>query len=820
VAYDDKHGYELWKSDGTEEGTVMVKDIAPGVWGSMPKYLTGVNETLYFSASDNIHGYELWKSDGTEEGTVMVKDISEEVGNGSAPEELAVHKGMLYFSASDGIHGYELWKSDGTEEGTVMVKDISEGHWASNPKYLTSVGDMLFFAACGKDNCELWKSDGTESGTMQVKNIFPDTDRYWEKSPEELTNVGGMLYFSADDGVHGRELWKSDGTETGTVMVKDIGNSSWGSTPLELIDFNGMLFFRGYDGMHGRELWRSDGTEEGTVMVKDIAPGVKIDSHIRELVKVNDTLFFIADASDGKGISLWKSNGTQEGTVMVKDIDSDGGTASKYLTAPPKYLTAVGNTLYFNASDGGKWWYELYKSDGTEAGTVRVPTGSYEMPNPENLTNVNGELYFTLYGGGELWKSAGNEISTEMVKYLVFSTDNSTYAGSEFSEKYKPEPEPYVAVDSYYYFVANDGIHGYELWKSDGTKKGTVMVKDIDPTGSHEGPRYLTEMNGTLYFSANAGGYGLWRSDGTEDGTLEIKHVEASDLINIDGVLYFSGTCTGDKYGLWRSDGSKTGTVEIKGISAYDLVESGGTLYFAGTDKEHGTELWKSDGTQEGTVMIKDIFPGLESKWHPNGSFPFSLTDVDGMLFFAATDAEYGRALWKSDGSRAGTVMVKDIYPEQTLSPTSTFEQMTAVGNVLFFVAGDEIHGKELWKSDGTEKGTIMVKDIYPGELDSDPKELIAVDGMLYFTAENWENGRELWKSDGTQAGTRMVVDLMEGWPGSMVHIDGKLNGKVFFHAVDANGSVGLYSSDGTEKGTQVITKEPALPLEKYLERS
>ncbi|MCI0459687.1 MAG: hypothetical protein L0Z62_22275 [Gemmataceae bacterium] len=134
-----------------------------------------------------------------------------------------------------------------------LVKDIWPGG-SSDPGILADVNGTLFFTADdGVRGRELWKSDGTEAGTVLVKDLLPGS----ASSPlSNLTNVNGTLYFTFDDGVHGRELWRSDGTEAGTVLVSDIFSGPNGSEPGGLTNVNGTLFFTADDGVHGRELWR------------------------------------------------------------------------------------------------------------------------------------------------------------------------------------------------------------------------------------------------------------------------------------------------------------------------------------------------------------------------------------------------------------------------------------------------------------------------------------------------------------------------------------------------------------------------------------
>ena len=405
----DSHEAELWKSDGSAAGTVMVKDINTVTGSGGPEYLTAMNGNLYFTADDGSHGRELWKSDGTEAGTIMVKDINSGIGS-SDPSWLTVSNGSLYFRATDGSssHGIELWKSDGTEAGTVIVKDINPGSGNSYPWYLTAAGGALYFQATdGTNGVELWKSDGTSGGTSMVKNINPGSaDSY----PSGLIAFNGNVYFSASDGTgigqHGAELWETDGTGPGTSMVKDIDTyDTGGSDPYGFIAIGASLFFVATDGSnnHGVELWKSDGTGPGTFMVKDINLG-NADGDPSALTAFNGSLFFRAtDGSSSHGYELWKSDGTDAGTSMVKDINS--GSADGY----PSGLTAFNGGLYFEATDG-TLGYELWKSDGTAAGTVLVGdinVGSGDSF-PSELTPMGTNLYFRATDsahGSELWRA-------------------------------------------------------------------------------------------------------------------------------------------------------------------------------------------------------------------------------------------------------------------------------------------------------------------------------------------------------------------------------------------------------------------------------
>ncbi|MEG4066573.1 Ig-like domain-containing protein, partial [Microcoleus sp. Pol11C2] len=210
-------------------------------------------------------------------------------------------------------------------------------------------------------------------------------------------NFNNTLYFSATDATNGRELWKSDGTASGTELVKDINPGASFSSPGSFINSNNTLYFSANNGTNGNELWKSDGTASGTVLVKDIYPGGS-NSNPENFFNFDNTLYFSAtDATNGR--ELWKSDGTASGTVLVKDI-YPGDTPSN-----PEDFFNFNNTLYFRAYDGSTNARELWKSDGTASGTVLVKPGNTPS-GPSGIFNFNNTLYFRAYdatNGIELW---------------------------------------------------------------------------------------------------------------------------------------------------------------------------------------------------------------------------------------------------------------------------------------------------------------------------------------------------------------------------------------------------------------------------------
>ncbi len=472
-----------------------------------------VNGTLFFTGNDGVHGWELWKSNGTAAGTVLVKDI---VG-GSTPLHLTNVNGTLFFTAHTAVHGYELWKSDGTAAGTVLVKDIMPGSGSGIggsvfDDILVNVNGTLYFTANdGVHGVELWKSNGTAAGTVMVKDITPGVNGF---GPEWLTNVNGTLFFVADNGVSGPELWKSNGTLAGTQLVKNI-LPGVGNHVFNLEAVNGTLFFTANNGVHGGELWKSDGTAAGTVLVKDIRGGF-VGSNPTQLTNVNGTLFFTA--SDGfHGIELWKSNGTAAGTVLVKDLTP--GLGNSFLSD----LASVGSKLFFRGpgTDGNR---VLWVSDGTSAGMIPLaPAGlvlSGQTIRGPLITDVNGVAYFRAGGTGlDLAKSDGTVAGTVLIKAGVRPDDLINVNGTLFFSGWVNSSVGFVLM---------------KVGQASGLLNGNVLANDRDPEGKPltavrvSGPTNGTlvlNTNGTFTYRPNAGFIGTDRftyraSDGTATSNL------------------------------------------------------------------------------------------------------------------------------------------------------------------------------------------------------------------------------------------------------------------------------------------------------------
>jgi ELWxxDGT repeat protein len=384
-ARDGSRGEEIWVTDGTPEGTQLFKDINAGSSDSKPGDFNILNGKLYFGATDGINGYELWSSDGTPDGTSMFYSFIAGIAGGYNGLESITFGNKLLFVAK-GIQGYEPWITDGTVPGTFQLMDIYAGSNPSDPALFYAVGDTMvyFVARSAAEGKELYVTKGTIAGTKLLKATRPGTSN---GSPKNFIAYNGSVFFRADDGVNGTELWVTVGTTEGTRIFMDIepgtGSSHNGYTDPhdeDMYVFNEKLYFSANQTPYGDELWVSDGTVSGTSMLKDIRSGT-FGSTAVYFKAYHDNLYF--RASDGTfDNQLWRTDGTDAGTMRMV-CDSTSGYYP--LNSTYEYIVFQ-DALWFRSTFAKTAGNELWKySDGPSVGIkhTTAKTASLKVyPNP------------------------------------------------------------------------------------------------------------------------------------------------------------------------------------------------------------------------------------------------------------------------------------------------------------------------------------------------------------------------------------------------------------------------------------------------------
>lgn len=800
AATDALTGTELFVSNGTPNGTFLLKDIVPGIGSSDPTNFIGVGNFVYFIANDTTPSYSLWKTNGTPNGTVRVKWLPQ--GTFNSFRGIAYNNSLIFTYGRYDM-GNELWISDGTDNGTYLVKDIlTSGLSSSNPNDFISYNNQIFFTATDSAHgYEVWKTDGTSNGTQLVKDINPGKNN----SQASLKIVfNNKLFLTAASPNFGVEIWITDGTDSGTTLFKDVfqGPQSglFSAVPIPWVVCNNKLYFSASDSVSGQEPFISDGTPNGTYLIKDLAPGNSSSSPTNFFTN-GKRVFFLATSGLGfNGIELHISDGTSSGTRELADLYF--GSSSSNI----QYMSAIGDTIFFKARSGNSSNYNNYElhyapSPNYYPGILKdiYPNLLYrDGSNPSNLTYFNNKIFFSAndsINGSELWCTEGTANKTYLFKDLSILNGSSNISGIG-------------AGKNFVVFNANDNsYYGNQLWISNGDSAGTKLLSNI-ASFQNATPGNFFKGGDAVYFDAlyttSTSSKALFKTDGTESGTVRVYTDYPGTFKNqtwFKNKLFL--TREGSLYPVIYShtpapptsfQNAYTFITLMKaglGDKADNLTVMGNNMYFSAWDgastNDHGNEIWKTDGTLAGTVLLKDIEPGYQS------SNPANFCVVDSFLFFTASSSTNPNQLWKSDGNAGGTVKITDIpatnlisfkgklffytnslpgslrTSDGTLSGTkmvksvtignSNFngKQIVKAGEYLFFAASTSTNGLELWRSDGTDTGTVIVKDIRSGTAGSNVQNLTAAGKLVFFTADDGINGTELWKSDGTASGTVMV---------------------------------------------------------------
>ncbi|HYG01165.1 MAG TPA: PA14 domain-containing protein [Chryseosolibacter sp.] len=413
---------------------------------------------------------------------VLIKQLS------SGSHLFTTVNGSLYYAASD-----SLFKSDGTSAGTTFV--VKVGQPITGISKVTD-GRVLFLAS-SEDEQTLWVTDGTAGGTVQVGT---------HPSITPILTFNNTIYLRINDGIHGSELWKLSGGSL--TMVKDLNLGS-GTGLGAMVVSNGILYFAGSTTGVDYDLWKSDGTEEGTMLAVDMP----FTEGFGSLTDVDGTIFFVNDSLYDWDYTvytyLWKTNGTAESTVLVKAFE-------------PDYYN---NLYHFNVMNGKLYFIRDYSvpdhflmvSDGTEAGTQVVKRVERDGQVMEMLRLKDNLVLYSQSQSipGALQRSDGTTEGTQ-----PFWALNEHYWFSNESD-----PIDLTLTRDYAFFVdQNVPSHEYpqaddenQIFQSDLSTEGTQSLKNMFDVSFRGSNNIQHAVDNKIFFTTQTPGDGLrlWFYDAT-----------------------------------------------------------------------------------------------------------------------------------------------------------------------------------------------------------------------------------------------------------------------------------------------------------------
>jgi ELWxxDGT repeat protein len=388
------------------------------------------------------------------------------------------------------------------------------------------------------------------SGAYLVKDIYAGDSA----DPNLLMAGGSLVYFVADDGVHGRELWRTDGTEAGTLLVADAIPGSRSSNPETIGYAGGYFYFDAKDQVHGRELWRTSLDGTSAKMLKNITPG-KNGTFFDAGIALGNKFLFEANAD------LYVTDGTSAGTHPIGP-------------AGIRFTIMGGRAYYMNGSNVD---FQLMRTDGTAAGTRKM---SWKPASLNFMAATESRLY--MLAGGALWVSDGTQSGT------VKLTSNGTITN----------PDSLITAGDKAFFLDHQAS-GDVLWRSNGTPSGTKVISALPGT-----VRQLYSEGGAAYAPVDTGSGDpqIWVSWGTVGSTHSIasphSYYPPEEWATLNGKVYFQTyDYDSDTWSIWQTDGTTSGTAPVATGSPADgypgfITAAGGRLIFSADDNVTGREIW------------------------------------------------------------------------------------------------------------------------------------------------------------------------------------------------------------------------------------
>jgi ELWxxDGT repeat protein len=805
-----REGYKLWSlAINSAHATPLSGFKTEGA--VEPSDLTVMSHEAYFTSGSAHFTSQLWRTDGSPAGTALVRAFPRRYVIGA----LTVTRHTLYFLTNAKHHDFALWRSDGTATGTTYVTTIPVASPCSG-------------------GCPIPYSVRRQGGRPAVLHPPIHTGAgAWQNAGQteiapHLVTAGGRMFFPGYTNKTGWQLWSSDGTANGTHIATNIssGGSSWG--PADITQVGNRVYFVATNAAGQHQVWLSNGTPDGSHVVSTLkAPPT-------ELTAAGASMFFVSLGCatmhcrhDSK--TLWETNGTVRGTRVVATLGPQSSSQNLVLT----YIgQSGGRPLLLFRSDDRHGHNQLWRTDGTAAGTRRVkvidPRGDSDIwdVTPLALSGHPAALFQARdpVHADELWRTNGTARGTYVVRDIWPSRGSS-----------KPSAISAVSIGgrSFAVFAANDGKHGEMPWITDGTSAGTRMISGPDAGTGWSFIGDIVPWRGGVVFTdwapvpgrGHRFANGLYFSSGTAAGTrlLSLQHCadhfcalrKDDRLWNFTPIgrrlIYDCGSSVSG-YGLCSTGGRASTTSEYwrlgGGQPAYGSIISVGQKAFVYPPS--GRFLIETDGTAGGTSRIitfqgahMQTVPIRYSHWQAGTGTTYDVQPPmvawRGSLYFAVVSQGHAQ-LWATNANGKAAHVVKTL---PSAGDPGAIDTIVGSSRELFFTIHTRRRGEALWVTNGTTKGTRILR-VYRSS-DAYHPTVVADGNRVFFDAPTRATGDELWVSNGTIRGTRLVRDVNPGPAGSAITDITPIGRRVFFFAWGPRGYQ-AWVSNGSKAETHMIS--------------
>ncbi len=610
----------------------------------------------------------------------------------SSPSNLIKINNKVFFKAQDYKSTSNLYAYDLQSKKTTLL--LSSYNPSINEYQIAASGKLFFLRYTGS-NWQFWNSDGTSEGTKKLADLSSSINQI-----SEFIEYQGKFYL-----ISSNDLWVTDGTQSGTILLKTFNNVLSGGIGLNgLTAFKGKIYFGASDEPVNKEVWFTDGTIAGTQKLKEINPTYSsIDSKFLGVVS-GDYMYF--GAMYGQDLyGLWKTDGTSEGTSMVRKFD---------------YFYALRGTAYQDkilfAAYEPQTGYEMWISDGSEAGTHIVkdlaPGNATGFIASDNfLFNLNGQIYFTSNRSNipgtfkmEIWKTNGTSDGTSLVNSIGQYIEKAFVSSDRNNIIFNTSS----ATSDYKYFVFNID--------------GTVTPL---PVSVYPGNQSFVDLNQNEII------FPIYDNDdyGTELFTYNLKENTYKNLTDINSV--------------GSADPTTFYVTEQK-----DLI-------FQAESKKYGNEFFRMNKNSHKPELIKDLFPKY-GQTLPKGQ----LMKIGNYLYlknsFYSTTLN---SIIRTDGTAEKTESVGASYGLNIISD-DLFENLN--NELLIFTSNSYLPTSKLYKLDNDKQSPELIKELTlakPDGIYSHSEKSYLYNQNLYFLVKE-NNKNVIYKTDGTTANTIKVISF------------------------------------------------------------